>query len=143
MSYVLNKQTYLGNMEAKRDWGHAKDFVEGMWLILQQDLPGDYVLATGENHSVREFVELAFKEVGRSIEWQGEGINEKGFDKESGDILIEIDPRYHRPTEVDTLLGDPSKAKKDLGWQYSVSFEELVSEMVQADLKAIQNTISD
>jgi GDPmannose 4,6-dehydratase len=137
------KGLYLGNLDAKRDWGHAKDFVEGMWLILQQDSPSDYVLATGENHTVREFVELAFNEVGRSIEWQGEGINEKGFDKATGDVLIEIDPRYHRPTEVDTLLGDPSKAKKDLGWQHTVSFEELVSEMVQADLKATQNTITD
>ncbi len=137
------KVLYLGNLDAKRDWGHAKDFVKGMWLILQQDLPSDYVLATGENHTVREFVELAFKEVGRSIEWRGEGINEKGFDKESGDVLVEIDPGYYRPTEVDTLLGDPSKAKKDLGWQHTVSFEELVSEMVQADLKATQNSITE
>ncbi len=137
------KSLYLGNLDAKRDWGHAKDFVEGMWLILQQDSPSDYVLATGENHTVREFVELAFNEVGRTLEWQGEGLNEKGVDKESGDILVEIDSRYYRPTEVETLLGDPSKAKKELGWQHTVSFEELVREMVQADLKATQNTITD
>ena len=135
------KSLYLGNLDAKRDWGHAKDFVKGMWLVLQQESPGDYVLATGENHTVREFVELAFKEVGRLIEWQGEGINEKGLDRQSGDILVEIDPRYYRPTEVDTLLGDPSKAKKDLGWQHTVSFEALVSEMVQADLKLNQYSI--
>lgn len=132
---------YLGNLDAKRDWGHAKDFVEGMWLILQQDSASDYVLATGENHTVREFVELAFKEVGRTIEWSGEGINEKGTDKESGDVLVEIDSRYYRPTEVETLLGDPAKAKKELGWQYTVSFEELVREMVKADLQATKNNI--
>jgi GDPmannose 4,6-dehydratase len=130
------KSLYLGNLDAKRDWGHARDFVEGMWLMLQQDSPDDYVLATGENHTVREFVELAFEEVGRTIEWQGEGINEKGIDKESGDILVEIDSRYYRPTEVETLLGDPVKAKNELGWQHKVSFDELVKEMVQADLKA-------
>jgi GDPmannose 4,6-dehydratase len=136
------KSLYLGNLDAKRDWGHAKDFVEGMWLTLQQDSPSDYVLATGENHTVREFVELAFKEVGRSITWQGEGADEKGFDKESGDVLIEIDPAYYRPTEVDTLLGDPTKARKILGWLHKVGFEELVREMVQSDLKAVQNSIT-
>lgn len=129
------KTLYLGNLDAKRDWGHAKDFVEGMWLILQQDLPGDYVLATGENHTVREFVELAFKEVGRTIKWESKGVNEKGIDKDSGDVLVQIDPKYYRPTEVETLLGKPSKAKKVLGWQHKISFEELVSEMVQSDLK--------
>lgn len=129
------KSLYLGNLDAKRDWGHAKDFVEGMWLILQQDSPSDYVLATGENHTVREFVELAFKEIGRKIEWLGEGLEEKGVDKETGDVLVEIDPRYYRPTEVETLLGDPTKAKKELGWQHKVSFEELVSEMVNEDLR--------
>ena len=133
------KVLYLGNLDAKRDWGHAKDFVEGMWLILQQDLPSDYVLATGINHSVREFVELAFKEVGRSINWEGNGINEQGVDVESGNIIVKIDPRYYRPTEVHTLLGDPSKAKKELGWQHTVPFVDLVSEMVREDIKSIQS----
>ena len=136
----LNKEKilYLGNLDTKRDWGHAKDFVKGMWLILQQDSPDDYVLATGENHSVREFVELAFKEVDRSIDWQGDGINEQGVDKKSGEVVVKIDSRYYRPTEVDTLLGDPSKANKELGWKSTVSFEDLVSEMVQEDIKLIQ-----
>ena len=133
------KTLYLGNLDAKRDWGHAKDFVKGMWLILQQDLPGDYVLATGENHSVREFVELAFKNVGRSIDWQGNGINEQGIDRASGEVVVEIDSRYYRPTEVDTLLGDPSKAKKELDWECTISFEDLVSEMVQEDIKLSEN----
>jgi GDPmannose 4,6-dehydratase len=141
--YGKQKVLYLGNLDAKRDWGHAKDYVEGMWFILQQESPSDYVLATGENHTVREFVELAFNEVGTTIEWKGEGIDEKGVDKESGEVLIEIDSAYCRPTEVDTLLGDPTKAKKELGWQYKVTFEELVREMVQADLKAAQNSITD
>ena len=133
------KTLYLGNLDAKRDWGHAKDFVKGMWLILQQDLPGDYVLATGENHSVREFVELAFKNVGRSIDWQGNGINEQGIDRASSEVVVKIDPRYYRPTEVDTLLGDPSKAKKELDWECTISFEDLVSEMVQEDIKLSEN----
>jgi GDPmannose 4,6-dehydratase len=132
------KVLYLGNLDAKRDWGHAKDFVEGMWLILQQDLPSDYVLATGIDHSVREFVELAFKEIGCSVNWEGDGINEQGVNAESGNIIVKIDPRYYRPTEVETLLGDPSKAKKELGWQHTVSFEDLVSEMVREDIKSIQ-----
>ena len=137
----LNKEKtlYLGNLDTKRDWGHAKDFVKGMWLILQQDSPDDYVLATGENHSVREFVELAFKEVDRSIDWQGDGINEQGIDKKSGEVVVKIDSRYYRPTEVDTLLGDPSKANKELGWKCTVSFEDLVSEMVQEDIKLLQD----
>jgi len=133
------KTLYLGNLDAKRDWGHAKDFVKGMWLILQQDLPGDYVLATGENHSIREFVELAFKNVGRSIDWQGNGINEQGIDRASSEVVVKIDSRYYRPTEVDTLLGDPSKAKKELDWECTISFEDLVSEMVQEDIKLSEN----
>ncbi|MEC7876088.1 MAG: GDP-mannose 4,6-dehydratase [Pseudomonadota bacterium] len=133
------KTLYLGNLDAKRDWGHAKDFVKGMWLILQQDLPGDYVLATGENHSIREFVELAFKNVGRSIDWQGNGINEQGIDRASSEVVVKIDSRYYRPTEVDTLLGDPSKAKKELDWECAISFEDLVSEMVQEDIKLSEN----
>ena len=133
------KILYLGNLDAKRDWGHAKDFVEGMRLILQQDLPSDYVLATGENHSVREFVELAFKEIGRSIIWKGDGLNEQGIDNESGSIVVKIDPRYYRPTEVDDLLGDPTKAKKELNWQHTITFKDMVSEMVQEDIKLLQN----
>ena len=133
------KILYLGNLDAKRDWGHAKDFVEGMRLILQQDLPSDYVLATGENHSVREFVELAFKVIGRSIVWKGDGLNEEGIDSESGDIVVKIDPRYYRPTEVDDLLGDPTKAKKELNWQHTITFKDMVSEMVQEDIKLAEN----
>ena len=133
------KILYLGNLDAKRDWGHAKDFVEGMRLILQQDLPSDYVLATGENHSVREFVELAFKEIGRSVVWKGDGLNEEGIDSESGDIVVKIDPRYYRPTEVDDLLGDPTKAIKELNWQHTITFKDMVSEMVQEDIKLSKN----
>ena len=133
------KILYLGNLDAKRDWGHAKDFVEGMRLILQQDLPSDYVLATGENHSVREFVELAFKEIGRSVVWKGDGLNEEGIDSESGDIVVKIDPRYYRPTEVDDLLGDPTKAKKELNWQHTITFKDMVSEMVLEDIKLSKN----
>ena len=132
------KVLYLGNLDVKRDWGHARDFVKGMWLILQKSLPDDYVLATGTNHSVREFVELAFKEIGRTINWKGDGINEQGIDKTSGDVVVKIDPRYYRPTEVDNLLGDPSKAKKELNWQHTVSFADLVGEMVQEDIKLLE-----
>ena len=135
----LGKQDrlYLGNLDAKRDWGHARDYVEGMWAMLQQDQPDDYVLATGETHSVREFLELAFAEIGRSIVWQGAGIDEKGLDGASGVPLIEIDPRYFRPTEVDMLLGDPTKARTRLGWRHRVTFPELVREMVAEDLRVI------
>jgi GDPmannose 4,6-dehydratase len=129
---------YLGNLDAQRDWGHARDYVEGMWLMLQQDTPDDYVLATGEAHSVREFVEKAFAHVGRSIVWQGKGIEERGIDKVSGASLVEIDPRYFRPTEVECLLGDASKARKKLGWHHRVTFDDLVKEMVDADLAQLQ-----
>jgi GDPmannose 4,6-dehydratase len=125
---------YIGNLDAKRDWGHAKDFVEGMWRIVQQPKPDDYVLATGETHSVREFVEKAFACVGRSIVWQGSGATEKGVDKKSGAALVQVDPRYFRPTEVDLLLGDPTKARTTLGWQHKITFDELVRDMVEADL---------
>lgn len=128
---------YLGNLDAKRDWGHARDYVEGMWKILQQDEPDDYVLATGETYSVREFVERAFEQIGRSIEWQGSGVEEKGIDAKTGDVLIEVDPRYFRPTEVDLLLGDPSKAKRVLGWEHTTPFADMVKEMVASDLKVI------
>ena len=126
---------YLGNLDAKRDWGHAKDYVEGMWRILQQPEPDDYVLATGETHEVREFVELAFAEVGRRIEWKGTGVEEVGIDAASGDILVRVDPTYFRPTEVDLLIGNPAKAKAKLGWTHTTGFRQLVSEMVRADLE--------
>ena len=125
---------YLGNLDAKRDWGHARDYVEGMWRILQHNEADDFVLATGETHAVREFVELAFAEVGVTIDWKGSGIDEEGIDAKSGKTLVKVDPRYFRPTEVDLLLGDPSKAEKMLGWQATTKFEKLVAEMVQADL---------
>jgi len=130
----LQKKLFLGNLSAKRDWGHARDYVEGMWLIVQQPEPDDYVLATGEEHSVREFAERAFACVGRTIEWRGSGLKEQGIDKRDGQVLIEIDPRYFRPTETDALLGDPSKARQRLGWRHKVTFDELVREMVELDL---------
>ena len=133
----LQQTLFLGNLDAKRDWGHAKDYVEGMWRILQQDEPDDYVLATGETHSVREFVELAFAEVGRTIEWQGSGLDEKGIDSKSGEVLVAMHPRYMRPTEVDLLIGDPTKAQNKLGWTHRISFTELVKEMVAEDLKTV------
>ena len=124
----------LGNIDSVRDWGHAKDYVEAQWLMLQQDEPDDYVIASGESHTVREFTELAFKHIGVDLEWKGKGINEIGFDKKSGKELVFIDKQYFRPSEVEVLLGDPSKAKKELGWEAKISFEELVSEMVTYDL---------
>jgi GDPmannose 4,6-dehydratase len=135
----LQDKLYLGNLEARRDWGHARDFVEGMWLIVQQPEPDDYVLATGESHSIREFVEKAFARVGRRLEWQGAGAAERGLDAATGKVLVEIDPRYFRPTEVDSLIGDASKANQKLGWRHKVSFAQLVEEMVDADLKAVRN----
>ena len=133
----LQETLYLGNLDAKRDWGHARDYVEGMWRILQQDKPDDYVLATGENHSVREFVELAFARIGRTLEWRGAGLEEAGVDGGTGDVLVKIDPRYFRPTEVDSLLGDAKKAHDRLGWRHQTSFDQLVAEMVDADLKNV------
>ncbi|GGY56541.1 GDP-mannose 4,6-dehydratase [Parvularcula lutaonensis] len=134
----LQETLFLGNLDAKRDWGHARDYVEGMWRIVQHDTPDDWVLATGETHSVREFVELAFSHVGRSIEWAGEGVDEIGRDAKTGQVLVRIDPRYFRPTEVDLLLGDPSKARKELGWRHTTSFPDLVSEMVKNDLQLVE-----
>ena len=131
----LQEKLYLGNLNAKRDWGHSKDSVEAMWLMLQQSEPDDYIIATGEQHSVREFCEIAFKEVGVDLEWQGNGLDEKGIDKKTGNILIEVDSRYFRPAEVESLLGDPTKAKKKLGWKPKVSFLELIKEMVSSDLE--------
>lgn len=127
---------YLGNLDAKRDWGFAGDYVVGMWLMLQKEKPDDYVLATGETHTVREFAELAFKEAEIEIVWQGTGIDEKGMDAHTGKVLVEINPRYFRPTEVELLLGDPTKAESELGWQRKVGFKELVSMMVKADILA-------
>jgi GDPmannose 4,6-dehydratase len=131
----LQGMLYLGNLDAKRDWGHARDYVEMQWLMLQQDEPEDYVIATGQQHSVREFVELAGENLGFSIRWQGKGLEEKGIDENTGKVLVSIDPRYFRPTEVDTLLGDSTKAQQKLGWKARITFKELVSEMVVADLK--------
>ena len=126
---------YLGNLDAKRDWGHAKDFVEGMWMILQQRKPDDFVLATGKTYSVREFVEIAFNEVGIKIKWEGKGINEVGKDQKTQKILIRVDKKYFRPTEVDILHGDYTKAKENLGWNPKISFQELVKEMIKCELK--------
>lgn len=133
----LQDRLFLGNLDAKRDWGHAKDYVEGMWRILQQTEPDDYVLATGEQHSVREFVELAFQHIGREIVWKGKGVDEKGTDAKNGDVLVEIDPRYFRSTEVESLLGDPTKARERLGWKHRIGFPQLVREMVESDLENV------
>ena len=133
----LQEKLYIGNLDAVRDWGHAKDYVEGMWLILQQEKPDDYVLASGESHSVREFIECAFSEIGERIEWRGKGIKDVGFGIKANKILIEVDNRYFRPTEVNALLGDATKAKKNLGWQATTKFRDLVKEMVSEDLKII------
>ena len=148
MKLGLQRRLFLGNLDAQRDWGHAVDFVKAMWLILQQDKPDDYIIATGEAHSVREFVELAFREIGVEIEWKGNGVDEvgvvKSYDKGAmegedpigeGDEVVQVDPRYFRPTEVDFLLGDASKAKKELGWEPRISFHEMISEMVREDLE--------
>jgi GDPmannose 4,6-dehydratase len=130
----IQQKLYLGNLDAGRDWGHARDYVEGMWMMLQQPEPDDYVLATGEAHTVREFVEKSFAHVGKKIEWRGAGVKETGVEAGTGRVLVEIDPRYFRPTEVMQLLGDPSKARKKLGWQHRTSFDTLVQEMVRDDL---------
>jgi len=134
----VQERLFLGNLDAKRDWGHAREYVRGMWLMLQQGMPDDYVLASGESHSVREFVELAFKEVGIRLEWSGRGTSEKGHDGKTGRVLVEIDPRYFRPTEVEHLLGDPSKAHRILGWRHETGFDALVAEMVREDVKALK-----
>jgi GDPmannose 4,6-dehydratase len=134
----LQEKTWLGNLSAKRDWGHAEDYVEAMWKILQHDSPDDFVIATGETHSVREFATLAFREAGIELDWLGEGADEKGVDAKTGKSLVEVDPRYFRPTEVDLLLGDPTKAECLLGWKRKVSFPDLVRRMVQYDLELFQ-----
>jgi len=138
----LQQKLFLGNLNAKRDWGHARDYVEGMWRIVQQPEPDDYVLATGETHSVREFVEKAFAQVNKTIDWAGAGLEEKGVDVASGRVLVEVDPRYFRPTEVELLVGDASKARSKLGWNHKVSFDELVAEMVAADLATVASETS-
>jgi len=138
MHLGLQENLYLGNLDAKRDWGHARDYAEGMWRILQQDEADDFILGTGESHSVREFVELAFREIGIRVVWRGCGMDETGIDAASQRVLVKIDRRYFRPTEVDHLVSDPSKARQKLGWRHTVSFKELVTEMVQADLEAVK-----
>jgi GDPmannose 4,6-dehydratase len=134
----LQDRLYIGNLDARRDWGHARDYVKGMWMMLQQDQPDDYVLATGETHSVREFVELAFSRIGRAVVWKGQGVDEKGYDAATGALLVSVDPRYFRPTEVDLLRGDPTKAHTRLGWRHEVGFEDLVAEMVESDLDVVK-----
>jgi len=136
ISLGQQEKLYLGNLDAKRDWGHAAEYVRGMWLMMQQDEPDDYVLATGETTPVRDFVEWAFDDVGIALEWKGEGVDEKGYCKASGKCLVEVDPRYFRPTEVDLLIGDPSKAHQKLGWRHETSVRELCREMVAADVAA-------
>ncbi len=133
----LEEKLSLGNLNAKRDWGYAPEYVDGMWKMLQLDQPEDFVLATGETHTVREFADLSFKELGMELAWKGEGVNEKGVDKKTGKIIVEVDPRYYRPTEVELLIGDPSKAKEKLGWTPKVKFEELVKIMAKADFEKI------
>jgi GDPmannose 4,6-dehydratase len=134
----LQQKLYLGNLDARRDWGHARDYVRGMWLMLQQDKPDDYVLATGESHSVREFVELAFRHIGVEIKWQAAAVDEKGIDAVTGVVRVEVDPRYFRPTDVNEFVGDARKARKQLGWQHTICFEDLVHEMVDADRGLLQ-----
>jgi len=131
----LQDKIFLGNVDAQRDWGHAKDYVEGMWMMMQQDEADDYVLATGETYSVRHFCDLAFGHVGITLEWKGTGVDEKGYDAKTGKVLIEIDPRYFRPTEVDLLVGDPTKAHQKLGWNHKHTLQQLVTDMVAADVE--------
>lgn len=134
----LQSKLYLGNLDAKRDWGHAKDYVEGMWLMLQQEKADDFVLATNETHTVREFIDVAFSEVDIKVRWEGEGVNEKGYNAETNEILVEIDPKYFRPTEVDLLIGNAAKAEKELGWKPKHTFKDLVKVMVKADMKLFE-----
>ena len=134
ISLGLQETLYLGNINAKRDWGHAKDYVEMQWLMLQQDEPDDFCIATGLQFSVRDFVNFAWSHLGKTIRWEGEGMDEKGYDSETGNLLVAVDSRYFRPTEVEALLGDPSKAKEKLGWEPKITFEEMVSEMMESDI---------
>ena len=139
-----SKETlYLGNLDAQRDWGHAKDYVDGMWRIMQHDIADDFVLATGESHSVREFVELAFEHIGIELVWQGKGIEEQGMDRKNNQALVKVDQVYFRPTEVDLLRGDPTKAKAMLGWEHKTNFSSLVEEMVSSDMQLLANSRAD
>ena len=131
----------LGNLDAKRDWGHSKDYVRAMWLMLQQDTPDDYVVATGETRSVREFAECAFRAVGIEIEWQGEGVDTVGINKANGKTVVKVNPKFYRPAEVELLLGDPSKAEQKLGWKREISFDELVTRMAQNDLRLVKDEL--
>jgi GDPmannose 4,6-dehydratase len=131
----------LGNLSAKRDWGHSKDYVRAMWLMLQQDEPDDYVVATGETRTVREFADCAFRAAGLELEWEGEGVDEKGISKDTGKILVEVNPRFFRPAEVELLLGNPAKAEAKLGWKREISFQELVERMVRNDLNLVEREI--
>lgn len=135
ISLGLQEKLYLGNLNAKRDWGHAKDYVEAMWLMLQQEKPDDYVVATGQTYSVREFCEIAFKKAGIELKWQGEGVEEKGTDKKTGKVIVEVSPEFFRPSEVEALLGDASKAEEKLGWSPKINFRQLVEEMFQSDFE--------
>jgi GDPmannose 4,6-dehydratase len=141
IKYGLQDRLYLGNLDARRDWGYARDYVRAMWMVLQYDRPDDFVIATGQTHTVREFVERAFARVGVRIDWQGSGVDEKGLDAATGRALVEIDPRYFRPAEVDLLLGNPAKAKRELGWEPKVTLDELIQMMVDADLEQAQRAI--
>jgi GDPmannose 4,6-dehydratase len=134
----LQSKLYLGNLNAKRDWGHAKDYIEGMWLMLQQDKADDYVLATNETHTVREFINVAFKEVDIEVKWEGVGVDEKGYNAKTNELMVEVDPKYFRPTEVDLLIGDASKANNELGWKPKHTFEDLVKLMVKSDVKLFE-----
>ncbi len=138
MSLSLQEKLYLGNLDAKRDWGHARDYVEGMWRIVQHEVGDDFVLATGETHTVRSFVDAAFKAVDIGIEWKGAGVDEKGYEVGTGKVLIEVDPAYFRPTEVELLIGDPTKAREKLGWTYTTTLPEMVAEMVTSDLLVVK-----
>jgi GDPmannose 4,6-dehydratase len=142
IQYGLQKCLYLGNLDAQRDWGHARDYVEGMWRILQHDIAEDWILATGKTYSVREFVNLAFAAVGRTLTWQGSGIDEIGIDSKSGNVLVRIDPNYFRPTEVELLLGDPTKAATKLGWTATTTLEQMVEEMIASDMEVMGNSTS-
>lgn len=138
----IQEKTFLGNLNAQRDWGHAKDYVQGMWLMMQQEKPDDFVLATGKTTSVRKFCDMAFKHAGIEIEWEGEGVNERGINKATGKAVIEVDPQYFRPTEVDLLLGDPTKAQEKLGWKFEYDINALVEDMVKADHKSLLESMN-
>ena len=139
----IQEKLFLGNLNAKRDWGHTKDFVNGMWLMMQHEEPEDYVLATGEATSVRDFCEMAFQNAGIDLEWEGEGVNEQGINKANGNVLVEVDPQYFRPTEVELLLGDPSKAKEKLGWKFEYNIDDLVRDMVESDFEELKKQSTD